>query len=803
MIRKDCHSNAHCAPPLRSNVVSRLTLLLFGFLAACTLSLPAAADDDFDLAAIERERILDKAAHYLDEAPVTVTAYSAERSTGGVHDFYSEGDYWWPNPDDPEGPYIRRDGLTNPDNFVAHRRAMVRLSEIVGTLVSAYLLTDDEAYAQRALTHLEAWFVDDATRMNPSLLYGQAIKGRVTGRSIGIIDTIHLVEVARGVKLLEQHRALPIERLAPVKAWFAEYLDWLLTHPYGQQERLHPNNHGVCWSMQAAAFADLVGEPEVLDWVREQFRSVYLAEMMAADGSFPAELERTKPYGYSLFVLDAMTMVAQIASTEQDDLWAFKLPDGRGIRKGVAFLFPYMKDKSTWPYGQDVLYWDEWPVRHPSLLLAGLQFGEAEWLNLWKSLEADPKLAEVVRNLPVRHPLLWADLDRPAPHETPDLSESPAQQFRFSGADIQRVKTAIRDGDRKYDAALETLRSEAERALEAGPFSVTFDEAVAPSGDRHDYVSMAPYWWPDPDNPDGPYIRRDGEVNPAATGGDKAARRDLYQAVEALGTAYHFFGEEQYAAKAASLIRTWFIEPTTRMNPHMQYGQYVQGRNEGRPFGIIETRVFQEILDAVQLIRGSEAWTSEDHQALQQWISDYLDWLLTSEWGRFECNNGNNHETACNLQIISYALFADRPEVADEIFERFRQQNILQIEADGSQPREISRTKSLSYSTMNLALMLHIADLAASRGIDLYAFETEDGRSLKKAFDFLKPYFSAPESWPHQQITELNPESDTLFYILRRAHLLEAQYDAESVLQAYHGEAFTGHRGRLYWPPVN
>lgn len=210
--------------------------------------------------------------------------------------------------------------------------------------------------------------------------------------------------------------------------------------------------------------------------------------------------------------------------------------------------------------------------------------------------------------------------------------------------------------------------------------------------------------------------------------------------------------------------------------------------------------MFQEILDAVQLMKGSEAWTTADHQTLQQWFSDFLDWLLTSEWGRFESSNGNNHETACNLQMIAYALFADRPDVAGEIFGRFKQQNILQIEPDRSMPREIARTKSLSYSSMNLGLMLHIADLAASRGIDLHAFETEDGHSLKKAFEFLKHYFSTPEDWPYQQITQPNPNNDTLFYILRRAHLLDARYEAENVLQTRYGDEYTEHRGQLFWP---
>jgi hypothetical protein len=390
---------------IQSLVVTTVCLLLAPFLA------PVAAGDrpPFDLFEIERTRILGKGEAYLDAAPVTVTAFAAERSSGGPHDFYSEGDYWWPNPEDPEGPYVRRDGMTNPDNFVAHRRAMVRLSEIVGTLASAWLITGDSRYAWHALGHLQAWFVDEPTKMNPSLLYGQAIKGRMTGRSIGIIDTIHLAEVARGAKILGERGAIPARDFEAVKSWFSAYLDWLTTHPYGQRERIHPNNHGVCWSMQVAAFADLVGREDELAWIRNQFKTVYLQEMMAADGSFPAELARTKPYGYSLFVLDAMAGVAQITSTLEDDLWTYELPDGRGLRKGMSFLYPYMADKAAWPYAQDVLYWDEWPVRHPSLLFAGLRFGEAAYLDLWRRLDPDPGTPEVVRNLPLRHPLLWVN----------------------------------------------------------------------------------------------------------------------------------------------------------------------------------------------------------------------------------------------------------------------------------------------------------------------------------------------------------------------------------------------------------
>ena len=363
--------------------------------------------DGFDLVAIEKPRVLGKANSYLSEEPRTVTFSYCERSAGGRHDYYSEGDYWWPDPENPDGPFIRRDGETYPELFLDHRQAMIRLSEIVGTLTSAYIVTKDEQYATHAVKHLEAWFVQSSTKMNPSLLYGQAIQGRYEGRSIGVIDTLHLTEVARSAKILCSSPSFPTKSQAGVRQWFQTYLTWINTHEYGIREKNHPNNHGVCWSLQAASFADFVGDEEILQWIREQFQSVYLQEMMDDSGGFPAELARTKPYGYSLFVIDAMAGVAQVASTEGNDLWAFQLPDGRGMHRGIEFIVPYIEDKSSWPYPKDIMYWKEWPVRHPSLLFAGLHYEDPHYLHVWKNLEADPETFEVKRNLPLRHPLLW------------------------------------------------------------------------------------------------------------------------------------------------------------------------------------------------------------------------------------------------------------------------------------------------------------------------------------------------------------------------------------------------------------
>ena len=379
--------------------MTRRTLLAA---AACLPAGLAVAAKKFDVAAFDRVRVLGAADRYLSEQPVTVTAARSERSAGGVHDFFSEGDYWWPDPKDPSGPYIQRDGMTNPDNFVEHRRFLMRLSVQVPALTAAWRITGARRYADHAVRHLQAWFVDDATRMNPNLQYAQAIHGRFTGRGTGIIDTIHLVEVARAVKLLERRADL-----SAVKRWFAEYVAWMTTHPYGLAERDAKNNHGTCWVMQVAEFARLTKNSDMSAYCRERFRKVLAPEQIAADGSFPQELRRTKPYGYSIFNLEAMATVCQILSTPEDDLWRFELADGRGMGRAMEYLVPYIRDKSKWPHPADLMYYQEWPMRQASLLFAGLALGRPEYVELWKTLPADSGVEEVVRNFFVRQPVLW------------------------------------------------------------------------------------------------------------------------------------------------------------------------------------------------------------------------------------------------------------------------------------------------------------------------------------------------------------------------------------------------------------
>ena len=361
------------------------------------------------MAESERPRVLAAANEYLKRAPETVTANRTERSAGGLHDFFSEGDYWWPDPAKPDGPYIRRDGESNPDNFAAHRRAMIRLSVEVPALTSAWMLTKDARYSNKAREHLRAWFIDESTRMNPNLQYAQAIHGITTGRGTGIIDTVHLVEVTRAVERLDAGGAIPRGEAESIRRWFADYVRWMTTHPNGIEERDAKNNHGTCWVMQVAAFASLTRDTATLDMCRTRFKTVLVPTQMAADGSFPLELERTKPYGYSLFNLDAMATICQILSTPADNLWTFELPDGRGMRKAVAFMTPFIRDQSKWTRPRDVQYHDEWPMRQASLLFGGLALNRPDDVELWRTLKADSTVDEVIRNFFIRQPLLWVD----------------------------------------------------------------------------------------------------------------------------------------------------------------------------------------------------------------------------------------------------------------------------------------------------------------------------------------------------------------------------------------------------------
>lgn len=364
------------------------------------------------IADIERERVLRLAADALRLSPVSLRhaplppfAVAAGAQPG---DYLSMGDYWWPNPATADGlPYVRRDGETNPANFDAHRQALRAMRDAVAPLAAAYLISGDVTHAQAAADWLHTFFVSPDTRMNPHLRFAQAIPGVTAGRGIGIIDTLHLCEVALAADAIANAPGVSADTIARVRTWFSDYLQWMLADPNGRDEAATKNNHSVAYYLQVATFARFVKDDHALVAARRFFRDILLPDQLALDGRFPRELSRTKPFGYSIFQLDNVALLAEVLTTPGENLWQFALPDGRSVAHAVDFLAPYLAHPDRWPFARDIAHFEDWPVRQPALLLAGYRLGRPDYLALWRRLPAASANPEIRRNMAVTQPLLW------------------------------------------------------------------------------------------------------------------------------------------------------------------------------------------------------------------------------------------------------------------------------------------------------------------------------------------------------------------------------------------------------------
>jgi hypothetical protein len=389
-------------------IVAMVVLLLVSF-----HPVQAVPTDDLAVivAKIDRARILRLATRAMELRPPAITDHIATNSAGGLHDYFSQADYDWPNPTNKTGfPYINRDGESNPNVYTYHRMAMRNMKDAVAALAAAYALTGDDKYPRKTAEFIHVFFLDPKTRMNPNLKYAQAVLGSSTGEPIGIIDTLHLAELAVAVPFLEKSPAFPPDVDTGLKQWFTDYSHWIMTSKQGIKEMDNPNNHSIACFVQLAAFAKYTGDQQVLEMCRDHFKDVLFPNQMTNKGSFPRELKRTKPYGYSIFQADNLSTLCVLLSTTNEDLWELTLHDGRTPRNAVDFIYPYLVDKNKWladGRGKDVMHWENWPARQPCLLFAYAEFGDAKYFDLWKKLNADPTDLEIRRNMAITQPLLW------------------------------------------------------------------------------------------------------------------------------------------------------------------------------------------------------------------------------------------------------------------------------------------------------------------------------------------------------------------------------------------------------------
>jgi hypothetical protein len=369
------------------------------------------------------------------------------------------------------------------------------------------------------------------------------------------------------------------------------------------------------------------------------------------------------------------------------------------------------------------------------------------------------------------------------------------------GEQLARSKALVAAKDAAVWPAYQRLRKDADRELLA-PIVVVTDKRtlLPPSGDKHDYFSLSPYWWPDPAKADGlPYIRRDGETNPESKKDlDRPRLGAMVDNVNALALAYYLSGDDRYAARAGKQLRAWFLDSATLMNPNLHFSQLVRGNPEERGSGIIDTHNFVDVVDASILLEGSTGWTSADEQGLKRWMGRYLAWLRDTPNGKHEHDAKNNHGSWYATQTATLALFTGDTALTRSIATDARARIGWQIKPDGQQPIELERTKSMHYSGFNADALSRLAELGRLVGVDLWRYEAPEGGSLRKALDHLAGYLPDPKAWPGTQIEPV--ESAFLVEVLRRAQVAFGGPIYAPVFAKLDRATVTSERGALLYP---
>lgn len=360
------------------------------------------------------------------------------------------------------------------------------------------------------------------------------------------------------------------------------------------------------------------------------------------------------------------------------------------------------------------------------------------------------------------------------------LAKSAPDYVYYQQSQIDEIHQQLEANNPIYVDALKQVNADAQKILALPLDSVVNKPKPAPSGDLHDYLSLAPYFWPDPTIESGlPWIRKDGQVNPLTRGKNTDQKRAM-TFLYSLGTlfvAYTYTENKHYANKMRAMINTWMVDPTTRMNPHLNYAQGIPSVNSGRPFGVIEWEKISHVISAMQILRHHNELSPSFVSQVDNWLEEYLTWLLTSELGIMAGSLLNNHGSWYDYQVVGLMLYLGKLDQAKQHLEVTRSRIGQQILADGSQPHELKRTKSVNYTSMNLAALVHVAYMGSKVGVDLWQHKGQDGQNLEQAIQYFYPYLRGEKTWQYQQLNGVQAAFNRKTYpMLSLTHALIPDY---------------------------
>ncbi|WP_367903441.1 alginate lyase family protein [Paenibacillus sp. PL2-23] len=721
-------------------------------------------------------------------------------ASGDIHDYYSISPYHWPDPTKENGlPWIYKDGQFNPI-AAGPETDWKRLREMftsLDTLTLAYYFTEDQKYINKAKEIVQVWFINEETKVNPNVNFGQAIPGKVSGTMFGIIEWTIIGNVITTVQMLVKNNLLAESELAAMNDWFNEYLNWLRTSEFGIGASTRTNNHATNYDYQVAGLMIYLGKVNEAEALIKDTMIKRIETHIAPDGSQPEELKRTKSVSYTVNNLWALARLADLSRRFTNvDLWSYKTEEGVSLKSGYDFVIPYILGEKEWTWQQITgggveASLKDWAL--PMFSRSELMLGE----------DILPAGLNGYHEFNYRDILAYAPLDINKDKVPNEKSLTYLNEERLSLA-----KNEIELNNPTYKEAFEALILEADVELAKEIDPVTNKTLIPASGDIHDYYSIAPYWWPNPDTENGmPWIHKDGLVNPMTRGSvsDYTRLREMFTSLDTLTLAYYFTEDQKYINKAKEIVQVWFINEETKVNPNVNFGQAIPGKVSGTMFGIIEWTIIGNVITTVQMLVKNNLLAESELAAMNDWFNEYLNWLRTSEFGIGASTRTNNHATNYDYQVAGLMIYLGKVNEAEALIKDTMIKRIeTHIAPDGSQPEELRRTKSVSYTVNNLWALARLADLSRRfTNVDLWSYKTEEGVSLKSGYDFVIPYILGEKEWTWQQITGGGVEASLKDWALPMFSRSELMLDEDILPAGLNGYHEFSYRDILVYAPLD